>query len=339
MGPVQILHEAPSTSLHRKRCALSKLVVVGCGETNVNTGKNNGVVRSLEIFIGHKLHWVLCLLHNSELPLRASSPQQFSGTTEKFLGTWKTLAVVGYAPIPDSVPEIDKNTSAVSSGECPPDLANMSPAKMALSRWITTANIILHLYILPSKPPDYLNFIAEYVTIVNAPSWFEIKGIRRATYGACHLHRMTKKIVHEVIHRGTLYFAQSENIIWAMLENEPAHIRELGLRRILKARKIDWQEKILHVELPKLNFEVKERFKMIGWDNPSEPPAIDKEFDQKQCKFLNMEAPLPFSSSREACEIGDRSTIGNMWCRSQGLIHRQLNQVPERTSEVRHKAQ
>ena len=52
-----------------------------------------------------------------------------------------------------------------------------------------------------------------------------------------------------------------------------AHIRELDLRRILKARKTDWKGKISHFDLPDLNFEAEEYFEMIHWDNPLEPPA------------------------------------------------------------------
>lgn len=47
----------------------TKLVAVGCDGTNINTEKKNGVVRRLEIFVGHNLHWFLCL-HTNELPLR-----------------------------------------------------------------------------------------------------------------------------------------------------------------------------------------------------------------------------------------------------------------------------
>lgn len=81
-----------------------------------------------------------------------------------------------------------------------------------------------------------------------------------------------KSIVHEVIQRNS-YFAHSENILLAMVLDERSHIRELGLRRILKARKTDWKGKIRQFNLPNLNFEAEEYFEMIHWDNPLEPPA------------------------------------------------------------------
>src|SRR5207253_1076375 len=124
---------------------------------------------------------------------------------------------------------------AVSSGECPPDLAYRSPGKMAHSRWLTTANRILRLYVSTAEPPDDLKVLAEYVIKVYVPSWFEIKKFQRATHGARHLHGMIKKssflpeefkaIVHEVIQRNS-YFAHSENILLAMLEDERPHFEK-----------------------------------------------------------------------------------------------------------------
>ena len=94
---------------------------------------------------------------------------------------------------------------------------------------------------------------------VYVKSWFEIKKILEATHGARHLHGMMKKssflpkefklIVHEVIQRNS-YFVHSENFLLAMLFDERSHIRELGLRRILKSRKTDWKGKIRQFYLP-----------------------------------------------------------------------------------------
>ena len=82
-----------------------------------------------------------------------------------------------------------------------------------------------------------------------------------------------KVIVHEVIQRNS-YFAHFENPLLAMLFDERSHIRELGLRRILKSRKTVWKGKkkkrpfFLHI-----NFQAEEYFDMINWYNPLEPPA------------------------------------------------------------------
>ena len=82
-----------------------------------------------------------------------------------------------------------------------------------------------------------------------------------------------KAIVQEVIQRNS-YFAHSENILLAMLGDERVHFRELGLRRILKARQTDWNGIIRHFELPKFNFKAEEYFEMIRWDEPLEPSLL-----------------------------------------------------------------
>lgn len=287
----------------QKEISLSKLVAVGCDGTNVNTGQKNGIIRRLETFVGHKLHWFVCLLHTNELPLRhlfqkidgkTSGPQHFSGRIGKSLETCETLPVTSFVPIPVALPEISKKdlstdqkylldiSQAVSSGVCTPNLANKSPGKMAHSRWLTTANRILRLYVSTAEPSSDLKLLVEFVIKVYVPSWFQIKKIPGVTYGARHLHEMIKKssflpeqyksIVHKVIQRNS-YFAHSENILLAMLADERRYIRELSLRRILKARKSNSKGQIRHYELPQLNFNAEEYFEMISWDNPLEPPA------------------------------------------------------------------
>uniref|UniRef100_A0A8D8YTL5 Uncharacterized protein n=1 Tax=Cacopsylla melanoneura TaxID=428564 RepID=A0A8D8YTL5_9HEMI len=71
-GPVKILLPVLShfSFIKEKEIPLSKLIAIGCDGTNVNTGKNNGLIKRVEQFVGHRLHWFVCLLHVNELPLR-----------------------------------------------------------------------------------------------------------------------------------------------------------------------------------------------------------------------------------------------------------------------------
>lgn len=46
------------------------LVAVGCDGTNVNVGKEGGVIRLLERRLDKPLQWIICLLHMNELPFR-----------------------------------------------------------------------------------------------------------------------------------------------------------------------------------------------------------------------------------------------------------------------------
>ena len=101
-----------------KRITPLELLAVGYDGTNFNVGKKNGAVRRLKAFVGHKLHWFVCLLNTNELPLRhlfqkingkTSGPQHFSGIIEKFFETCETLALTSLTSVPVALPEIVKN--------------------------------------------------------------------------------------------------------------------------------------------------------------------------------------------------------------------------------------
>ncbi|KAK2577113.1 hypothetical protein KPH14_011881 [Odynerus spinipes] len=69
--------------------------------------------------------------------------------------------------MPTNIPEIEQNVvdqmstdqkylykicQAVGAGICSSELANCQPGKMAHSRWLTTANRILRLYVASTNP-------------------------------------------------------------------------------------------------------------------------------------------------------------------------------------------
>ena len=83
-------------------------------------------------------------------------------------------------------------------------------------------------------------------------------------------------VIDPVIQRNA-YFGHPENILLAMLTDERKHIRELGLRRILKARTIVKLPKrttkkrkstkttaIREFAIPKLNFEATDYVDLIN---------------------------------------------------------------------------
>lgn len=86
------------------------------------------------------------------------------------------------------------------------------------------------------------------------------------------------KVIDPVIQRNT-YFAHAENILLAMVTDPREHIRELELRRILKARKMASQESQLSVrtfKIPTINFDANEYTEIIYWQSGTitEPPAF-----------------------------------------------------------------
>lgn len=225
---------------------LSKLWAVGCDDTVVNTGSKNGV-RQLEIAVGRPLQWFICLLHANELPLRhlmqhldgkTSGPRGYSGNIGKLLETCENLPLVDFEKIEVNLPVVDLKTlstdqkylyeicQGISLGNVSTSLSQREPGKMAHSRWVTTANRILRLYVSTISPSENLKILAQYVVKVYAPTWFEIKCHSSCGNGTTHLFGMIqksrylpiefKKIIDPVIQRNG-YFGHPENILLAML--------------------------------------------------------------------------------------------------------------------------
>ena len=65
--------------------AQESLIAIGCDSTNTNTGWEGGVVQYIEEMLGRRLIWLPCMLHTSELPLRAIM-EHYIGPTESNTG-------------------------------------------------------------------------------------------------------------------------------------------------------------------------------------------------------------------------------------------------------------
>jgi hypothetical protein len=183
--------------LQKKNISTDQLVAIGCDGTIVNTGVNHGAIRLLEEQLGRPLQWLVCLLHANELPLRhllqkldgrTSGPKAFTGPIGKRLTNCEDLPVVPFASITfENCPDITSADlssdqqylyamcQAVSSGSCHADLALQKPGPLVHSRWLTTANRLLRLYVSTENPSENLVALASYVVKVYAPVWFTIK--------------------------------------------------------------------------------------------------------------------------------------------------------------------
>jgi hypothetical protein len=193
--------------------------------------------------------------------------------------------------------------NSISKGECRVDLAMRNPGCLNHSRWLTTANRILRLYVSDKKPSKNLKTLVTFIIRVYAPMWFGIKAQPSCKDGARHVHQMLvksrylspklKKIVDPVIHRNA-YFAHPENLLLAMMTDHRPHIRELGLRRVMKARAAgaDPSGQIRRFKVPaKLNFDAVEYFDMIDWAvcPISEPPVIKAMTDAELRDLITTE--------------------------------------------------
>ena len=86
----------------------SKLNLVGCDGTPVNTGPNSGIMRRFEVRLQRPLQRVVCLLHLNELPLRhlmqnldgpTKGPATTSGPIGKAILQCENLPIVRFQRI------------------------------------------------------------------------------------------------------------------------------------------------------------------------------------------------------------------------------------------------
>ena len=129
-----------------------------------------------------------------------------------------------------------------------------------------------------------LKSIATFIMSVYAPMRFCKKNLNsNCKDGAKHIFQWIsrprylpkdlKEIVDPFIQRKS-YFANPENII-AMITDDRQHVRELKLRKILKARNISIARSVQQFRLPTLNFASADYTEMIDWsaENIAEPPV------------------------------------------------------------------
>lgn len=102
-------------------------------------------------------------------------------------------------------------------------------------------------------------------------------------------------VVNTVIQRNT-YFGHPENLRLAMITDDRNHIRELGLRRILKARRQRMAGTPIRIfTVPVINYEAKDYTELINWQscNVTEPPSTVNISDVDITAFVaSKESPL-----------------------------------------------
>jgi hypothetical protein len=154
------------------------------------------VIKLLEKEFARPLQWFSCMLHANELPLRhllihldgpTTGPKAFSGEIGKALSNVEKREIVSFSPIESKLSSVfqqDLSTDqaylfeicqSVVLGRCFEKLAQKSPGMLAHSRWVTTANRILRLYVSTTAPSKNLVILTELIVKVYAPMWFMIK--------------------------------------------------------------------------------------------------------------------------------------------------------------------
>lgn len=297
-GTAKDIFNSITTYLEDQGLDLNEVICVGCDGTATNTGWKGGVIQYLEKYLEKPLQWCVCMLHTNELPLRhlfltldgrTSGPTEYSGPIGKELVVCENKTPVYFCAVSGNLPDLSESVvevlstdqkylyemcQAVSIGFCSPELANRQPGKMTHSRWLTSANRILRLYVSTLNPSENLKMLVNYVVKVYAPIWFLIKQNASFKDGAKHIFQLItysrflpenlRYVVDSVVERNA-FFAHPENLLVSMLFDERDHIRELAFRRIIKAREAEKNIKCRIFKTPKINFSATDYTEIIEW--------------------------------------------------------------------------
>jgi hypothetical protein len=217
---------------------------------------------------------------------------------------------------------------AIAIGYVDDTIANKEPGTMVHSRWLTTTNRILLLYVSTESPPKELVILTDYILRVYASVWFHIKLEPQCYKGAKHLWLMLKlprflpddvrSEVDKCIQKNA-FFAHPENVLLAMVVDERKEIRELAARRIKEARKSNSKE-IRKFHLPNINVDADEYYNLLDWQHfpRTEPPmlmtASDDEIDA-------------------AIDMSQKWTLDNIPCHTQA-VKRHICVVTEAAAAV-----
>ncbi|KAE8737193.1 hypothetical protein FOCC_FOCC017345 [Frankliniella occidentalis] len=282
------------------RLETASLRCVGCDGCGTNTGWRGGAIRLMEETLGRPLQWHVCLLHANELPLRhvmetfdgpTGGPNTWSGPLGQQMKNCLELPVVRFQPIPLELPDPDLDSAilskdqrytldmarAISAGECPPELAARNPGTVNHSRWGTTANRLMRLYVGTKRPSAALKNIVTIIIKMYVPMWFAVKMRWQCWEGPKHLAQMAaltrqfQKKYQGVLQKyvqNNAYFAHPENVLVAMVKDDRPAVRRLALHRILEARKQPANaDEVRTFTVPVLNFAAEDYTTLIDWDS------------------------------------------------------------------------
>ena len=176
---------------------------------------------------------------------------------------------------------------------------------MAHSRWLTTANRLLRLYVSTENPSKNLLTIVHFVMTVYAPMWFSIKQNSSYVNGPRHVFKSIEltqslgeevtKVVHPVIKRNG-YFAHPENILISMIDDDNRDIREVGWRRIKDARQTKKGKSVRPFKVPPLNFDAEKYTELIDWQTTkiTEPPLTMQMTDEDINNHIDQRTKISF---------------------------------------------
>ncbi|KAK2577112.1 hypothetical protein KPH14_011880 [Odynerus spinipes] len=102
-----------------------------------------------------------------------------------------------------------------------------------------------------------------------------------------YLPENLKSVIDAVIERNS-FFVHPENLLVSMLFDTRSHIRELSLKRILKARENDVSARVRVFKIPKLNFSAEDYIDIIVWNEcqVTPPPILYKYSNEELIRIV-----------------------------------------------------
>ena len=290
---------------------------IGGDSTNSNTGCEGGSFTYIEKMLGKKKIWLVCFLHTNELPLRhliqeldgkTTSDHTFSGPIGKVLSNVVNLDIkskftalkVGPALIELKQEVIEdlstdqkygyRMVNAIRTGFVPADLAKMDIGPVCHSRWLTTANRLMRMYVskhgFKGKNLQNLKNIVKFIVGVYYPMWFEAKVKHSFIHGPRHVLkqleyvRLQSKQVQDIvaphITRGAWY-SHSEQVLQTLLCSEDRGEREFAVDIILKLRAGDEKGDLsprIRVHSDTFNPDAKQLTELCSWDSNVYEPVL-----------------------------------------------------------------
>ncbi|KAE9524457.1 hypothetical protein AGLY_015178 [Aphis glycines] len=189
---------------------------------------------------------------------------------------------------------------AIKSGHCSDNLASRDPGPLNHSRWVTTGNRLMRVYIGTMNPSVELVTLVEFVMKVYVPMWFTIKKEPSCTNGSRHMMKQItlssylptkyKVLVQQVIQQNA-YFLHPENILICTVTDNDPEIRKRGLELVLLSRETTKKVgKIRPFRVPKINFGATHYTELINWDEIylTTPPVMNNFSTAELADYFNL---------------------------------------------------
>ncbi|GBM11674.1 hypothetical protein AVEN_16974-1 [Araneus ventricosus] len=173
-----------------------------------------------------------------------TGPKSFSGPIGTQLTKCEKLPVVNFESNECEIPEIEWRilskdhylldiSYAIKSGRSPEDLSVHESGPLSHSRWLTTVNIVLRLYLNIENPTDEHKILVSFILKSYMSVWFHIKKSKYFTNGPKHVFEVIEssrflpenllKVTDPAIQRNAI-FAHLENLPLNMIVDRNNHI-------------------------------------------------------------------------------------------------------------------